>query len=279
MSAETPAYIPYCGSPPLPNEIWSRWNLDPVLIVALIAILAAYVVGVRAAGRDRVVLRPWERICFYAGWAIASLALVSPLCSLSVALFSARVSQHMILALVAAPLIMLGRPALAIGSLRPVRQPATRNQQSMLTRIGGSAVFAWASFAAFLWFWHAPGPYDATFTSDAAYWSMHLTVFGSALLLWRSLLQPRATGRLKAILSGLTTSIHMGLLGAIVTFAPNPLYAIHANTTVSWGLTQLEDQQLGGVIMWVPGCSVFLIAGLLTMAAWLRAMEKAPRPA
>jgi putative membrane protein len=266
----------YCGAPPLPAEIWSNWNLDPVLIAALGLAGWSYALGWRAVrAQGGSILGRREAMLFAAGWLIAALALVSPLCSLSVALFSARVGQHMVLTLIAAPLVMLGRPEAALGALAARLAPG-RGGSSIRSAMRPleSAALAWIAFAAFLWFWHAPLPYAATFDSDVVYWTMHLTLFGSALLLWRSLLTSGASGRVVAVASGFTTSMHMGLLGALLTFAPRPLFEPHAATTWPWGLSPLADQQLGGVIMWVPGCSLFFLAGIVTVAALLRSLDE-----
>src|SRR5581483_5291696 len=173
--------LPYCGSAPSPGELLGRLNLDPVLIGALFAFSLAQFLSMRER-RSRT-----YAIC---GWLAAAVSFISPLCALSVSLFSSRIAQHMILLLIAAPLIALGWPKWHVGA------------QSL-----------WVASIAFmvaLWAWHMPTPYDATFTSTALYWSMHITLFGSGILLWRVLVYhpPRRTG--PVLLIGLLTSTHMG---------------------------------------------------------------------
>ena len=117
MRWDHPQAVPYCGLPPSPDALWSRWNLDPVLIAMLAALAGAYALGVwRLSGSSRAIGRG-EREAFSVGWLVASAALVSPLCALSVSLFSARLGQHMILTLVAAPLVAAARPAAAVAGL------------------------------------------------------------------------------------------------------------------------------------------------------------------
>ena len=262
-----PPPIPYCGAPPVPHELWSRWNLDPVLIAALALALAGYLWAAR-----RTDLPTWRRSVFVAGWATASLALVSPLCPLSVALFSARVGQHMILTAVAAPLLALGRPGRALAALLP------GGDRPALPGYGGPFTAA-VAFACALWFWHAPGPYGLTFQSTAAYWLMHLTLFGSALWLWGETLHD-AQARLAGLaLAVALTTLQMGLLGAVLTFAPRPLYGPHVLATLAWGLSPLDDQQLGGAIMWAPAGVIF-VAGLVGgLAMLMRPPERRPLPA
>ena len=141
----------------------------------------------------------------------------------------------------------------------------------------------WASAAVFfvaLWFWHMPTPYDATFSATAVYWLMHVTLFGSALLLWRELLHHHSDRTVDVLAVGALTSMQMGLLGAVLTFAGHPLYFWHLlGLTSVWGLTPLQDQQLGGVFMWVPGILLFLWAALRSLGRLWNALEGTKRGA
>jgi putative membrane protein len=259
------ANVPYCGLPPIPAQLWSRWNLDPILIALLLIIALAYAVASPAASRRGAIdLR--HQAAFFGGWFLLSLALISPICPLSVSLFAARVGQHMIIVLIATPLIALGRPAAVV---RARLGFAPSESHSFLGAVGASAAFAIA-----LWFWHMPGPYAATFASTSVYWTMHVTMILSALWLWGGLLDRRGARAVPVIGTGLVASTQMSLLGAIITFAPHPLYAPHAATTAAWGMSQLLDQQLGGAIMWVPGGVIFLAAAMVPLWALV-----APAPA
>lgn len=255
MSAQV---IPYCGTPPTPAELLVRWNLDPILLTALAAVIALY-----AWGSRRSSLNINQRRWFYAGWGLTALALVSPLCPLSVALFSARVGQHMVLTLVCAPMVAAGRPLDALAGLLGRPDAAVSDGAS------STAPLAAALFAALIWYWHTPGPYTATFDSTFTYWTMHVTVFGTALWLWSALLARLGSRPGLALTAGLLSTVQMGLLGALVTLAPRAVYAPHFATAGLWGLTSLQDQQLGGAIMWVPGCVAFLAAALAELWALL----------
>lgn len=246
---QTGGYIAYCGTPPVPEEIWQRWVLDPVLL----ALLAAVLIGVLRMARNR-----WgnqQRLLFMTGWGVLSLALVSPLCALSVALFSMRATQHMVLLMVAAPLLALSRPQRLFG----------RRMQAAIRRLERNAVFASLSalaFAAALWIWHVPRVYDATFRSDLWYWGMHSTLMVTAVLMWMQLLREDSRQPLMRALLAFATFVQMGVLGALLTFSPAALYAAHLTSTLPWGIVPLSDQQLGGLVMWVPGCTVLLLAAL-----------------
>jgi len=255
------ALTPYCGAPPSPTTLLTRWNLDPVLIVALLVILAAYVIARRARPSGTA---DWRAPCFYTGWLIGALAVTSPLCPLSVALFSARVGQHMLLTSVVAPLIVLG-----CGDLRP-RGEIVRPLGDWM---GGRVTPAALVFMIALWIWQAPGPYMATFTSDVAYWAMHLSVFGAAGWLWAGLLDLEGRHPMASLAAALLTTVQMGFLGAVITFAPQPLYAAHALTAGLWGMTTLQDQQLGGAIMWIPAGAILVGAIVLSLGQAIRRSE------
>ncbi len=212
----------YCGPAPDPNEIWLTWNLDPLLLLAL---------GVMAFGIGRT--RPGALAL-----AVLAVAFVSPLCALTAALFSARVVHHVFLVAVAAPLIALAWPA---REMRSITVPFL-----MSTSI--------------LWAWHLPQAYDLALGNMAVYWVMQATLLGTAVAFWRAVFDLR-NGSGRALLFVLAGFMQMALLGALLTFAPAPLYAIHAVAPWAWGVTPLEDQQLGGLIMWVPAGLPFVVWG------------------
>lgn len=256
------ASLPYCGLPPIPAGIWSRWNVDPILIAVLLAAFAwhARYLGVVGSSRWSAARLPSSKLAvFYGGWFALAVALLSPICALSVSLFSARVSQHMWLIAVAAPLL-----ALASTSADVKRRPRS------IAPFTAAGLFAIA-----LWIWHWPALYARTFTSDVVYWLMHVSMTGSAILLWRSLLVPLQAHALTRVVAGFVTLVHMGLLGALITFAPRALYAPHFLTAPTWNLTALEDQQLGGLIMWIPASGVFLVVALVTVYGILRESDVA----
>lgn len=176
------------------------------------------------------------------------LAFLSPLCALSSALFSARVVHHVLLVAVAAPLIALTRPA--------------RGQIS----VGLPFLIATATLS----LWHLPSAYDAALGHMALYWVMQASLFGTALAFWRSAFAlPDGAGAGWVFLA----YVAMGLLGAILTLAPDELYATHVMGPLLWGLEPLADQQLGGLIMWMPAGLVYAVwGGMLARRAW-RATE------
>jgi putative membrane protein len=176
-------------------------------------------------------------------WAIALLGVVfvSPLCALASALFAARVLHHVLLIAGVAPLLALAFPLRRFGS-PPL------------------AVVV-AAHAIILWLWHAPGPYAWGLASVPAYWLMQASLLCSAWLLWRVILAP-ATPPGAALVALVATIGQMGLLGALIVFAPQPLYAAHFASATAWGSSPLADQELGGLLMWVPAMLPYLWMGL-----------------
>lgn len=237
-------WLPYCGAAPVPAELLAHWNLDPVLLTLLAAAPLIYFRLLTTAQRGS------ER-SFWAAWALAILLFVSPFCPLTSALFSARSVHHLLLAIVLAPLLVL--------ALRPVRLQ------------GSVALWTFVAAAVF-WFWHAPAAYSAALSYVGVYWLMQLSIAGTAMLFWIAVGNSSLPSAIGALLA---TMVAMGLLGALLTFAGEPLYAPHFMTTQAWGLTPLEDQQLGGLIMWAPGGGFYLAAALLLAARWLRRQELA----
>ncbi len=217
----------YCGQAPMPDDLWLRWNFDPPLLIALI--LMAWLLRRNTAGLTAV--------------GVLVLAFVSPLCALSSALFSARVVHHVLLIAVAAPLLAWARPA---------RSDTT----------GPGLPFAIA--AAVLWAWHHPAAYDLALSHVAVYWLMQMTLLTSAVWFWRSIFAPDRAPVLQ-ITYVVATFAQMGMLGALLTFAPDALYMAHAIAPYDWGMTPLLDQQLGGLIMWVPAGIPYAAAAALML--------------
>ncbi len=239
-----PSWTPYCGTAPSP-ELWlARWNFDPLLCGVLL--LLAFLLW-----RPRIHTEPAarrQRSALRGAWLLTVLLYVSPLCALSSAFFTVRVVHHMALVLVLAPLLAYGMAA----RLRRVPAP----------------LFTCTALAAIAFItWHIPAPYEAAMASVAVYWLMQFTILGSALAFWAAVGRAEPAGALVAILA---TTVLMGLLGALITFAARPLYAPHFASTLDWGVAPLEDQQLAGILMWAPGSIAYLLAALWIGWRWMR---------
>ena len=221
-----------------------------------------------------------KSLAFWSGWCALGIALVSPLHALGAVLFSAHMIQHEVLMLVAGPLLVLGRPlplflrALPLAWRRQLGKWGKNLQGSW--QVLTHPLVVWTLHAAALWIWHLPRLFQATLTSELAHAWQHLSFFGTALCFWWALLygHQKLQGYGVAVLAVFTTALHSSLLGALLTFAPTPWYPAYAHTTAAWGLTSLEDQQLSGLIMWIPAGGLYLLAALTLGAGWLRAAER-----
>src|SRR4051812_10117668 len=266
-------------------ELGRTWGLEPGVLIPLVLSAAWYARGVGRLWRDGHAgrgVRAWEALSFAAGWLALVVALVSPLHPWGSVLFSAHMTQHEILMLVAAPLLVLGKPIVACLKALP---PGWARRASGWTRVPWwrrtwAAVTdpfaAWLIHAAVLWAWHVPALFQATLDDVFVHALQHLSFLLSALLFWWAVVQgrPRAAGYGVAVLYMFTTALHSGFLGALIVVARTVWYPAYSGTTASWGLTPLEDQQIGGLIMWVPACSVYIIAGLALFAGWLRESDR-----
>lgn len=273
------------GRPHHPRDLLFTWGLDPAVIASLALSGWLYFRGLRRmwseAGRGRGIRR-WEAGTFAAGWFALFVALVSPLHPLGEVLFSAHMTQHELLMLVAAPFLVLGRPVVAFLWAMPVvwsRRMGQWTKARWFQRGWRSITMpltAWGIHAAALWIWHVPFLFQATLRSDLVHTLQHICFLGSALLFWWALIHgPQgALGYGAAALYVFTTSVHSGVLGALITFAGTVIYPAYLHSTESWGLTALEDQQLGGLIMWVPAGAVYVVAGLALCAGWLRESDR-----
>ena len=243
----TSTWTPYCGVGSTPVDFWLRWNLAPLLLAALTIAGAALL---WRAARDR-------RGLALAAMVVLAVAFVSPLCALSSALFSARTVHHVLLVAIAAPLIAWTLP-------------------KTMERRRGVQFASPLLFTATFWAWHAPRLYGWALSSDPVYWLMQVSVLGAAILLWRSV---RAAPPPSAVAILLGTMVQMGLLGALLVFMPEAIYAPHALTTAAWGLSPLADQQIAGLIMWAPAACVYLGAALVILGRWLKGGPERLRPA
>jgi putative membrane protein len=264
------------------------WNTDPWLIAGMAIATLLYAQGIarlwgsayRGAG-----VSVSRAACFAGGMVALVVALLSPVDALGAELFSMHMVQHELLMLVAAPLLVLGHPlAVFIWAFRPngrkrlaqwVGSPVIRTPWRLLMRPS----VAWLLHAAILWAWHFPTLFQAGLSSDFLHAVQHFSFLASALLFWAALIGPQ--WRLHAgaaVIYILTTLIHTGMLGALLTFSSRIWYPIYAGRTETWGLSVLEDQQLGGLIMWVPAGMILLAAGLLIAAKAILPELQSDRP-
>jgi cytochrome c oxidase assembly factor CtaG len=258
------------------------WSDDPLLVLPLGAVGLIWLVGLlRLAWRARhgPAVISWTNLAFLAGWVALALALRSPSHAAGTRSFLAHMSEHELLMLVAAPLLAASRPAgillwgLPQGCRRAVAGLGRASAVRTLWRAATDPVFATLVHGALLWVWHLPVLFDAAVRDEALHLLQHASFFGSAMLFWWALFR-NGVGRRGyglAICAIFVTAVHSSLLGALLFVAPRVLYDAYATTM--FGLSPLEDQQLAGLIIWVPAGIVHTSVGSCLFALWLRAVE------
>jgi putative membrane protein len=259
------------------------WNAATAASLLLVVLL--YAIGLRRlwgheAGRQSV--RPWQGAAFLLGAGSAAAALLGPLDRWSDVLFSAHMAQHEMLMLVGAPLMVLGRPFIVtLWALPPHGRGAV---SSLVKRRWIAASWERASgpftvlilHALVLWAWHVPALFEAALHDEALHALQHLLFFLTAALFWWALIHGRY-GRLGygvGVLYVFATAMHTQILGALLTFGLRLWYPTHAARTAAAGTNPLGDQQLAGIVMWIPFGAVFLFTGLALFAAWLGEAER-----
>lgn len=257
----------------LPNDslLWlTDWNWSPSILIGLALFCGAYLYGVgplrnRFKWADRI--EPRQIALFLSGAFVIFIALASPLDEIGDEyLFSAHMAQHLLLILVMPPLLLLGTPGWL---LRPFLRDAA------LARIGRFAtapVFALVSFNAIFTLYHVPAIYELALENDTIHIIVHLILMATAVITWLPILSPLPElpriPPAAQILYLFLQSIPPTILGAIITFADTVLYPTYATAPSIFGMTPLADQQIAGLIMWVPGSGIYLLALTIVFFKW-----------
>lgn len=258
----------------------------------LLVILVACACGVYARGVGRL----WRRAGVGRGLSVAKaasfllglgallIAIASPLDRLAHALFAAHMAQHIVLVLIAAPLLAYGAPVLAGLWALPLRARQTLTRRWNRARRIRQAwralthpLTTWALFAFVLWIWHLPSLYQAAVIYPAVHVVEHTTLLIASYLFWWPILQPLGRRRLDhglAIVYVFATSIHVTMLGTVLSLAPEALYPIYAPTAEAFGTTALADQRVAAIVMRTPMVVVFVGSAAVLFLQWLAGMER-----
>jgi putative membrane protein len=260
------------------------WTFDPWVMVPMYAFGVAYWLGTvrlwRRAGFGHGISMP-QSACFWAGWLALAVALVSPLHWLGDRLFVAHMAEHCVLIAIAAPLLVVARPTAAL--LWAMPGPAGSGFVALAHWRPVAA--AWKELTrplpatllhgAVVWLWHTPALYQAALDSVAWHRIEHLTFTLTAILFWWSLVRGRHQALKVACL--FVTMLHCGLLGLLLTLSPRIWYPAQTALAADWDLTPLQDQQLAGLVMWVPTGAIYTIAALYFAAVWIDTSSGARR--
>lgn len=271
------------------------WRPDVVLVLLLAGMIYARgwwrlrsLHSGQSPSQKRRLAAGWRLAAYWGGLVILALALLSPIDVLGDQLFFMHMIQHLLLVMLAPPLLLVANPlpfslwGLPAGVRHEVGRllnPTAAFRQSLrvLTRPG----VVWIVFIAIFLGWHDPHAYNATLRNDLIHDLEHLTFFGAAMLFWWHVTcaGPRIHGqfsrgiRVAYLLS--VVPINM-LTGVAIAFAREPIYAYYATASRVWGMTVMQDQMLGGVIMWIPGSMMYILAALILIAHHIQAEEDKP---
>lgn len=238
--------------------------------------VALYSIGtirqlIRGQGLDR-----FRMICGAAGFAALAITLLSPLHHLSEGLFTAHMIEHELLMVVAAPLIVLAQPALPMlwgfprFARRAIGKLSSRIIASFAFRLASLSLSATILHGAAIWIWHVPILFDTALASEGVHWLQHASFFFTALLFWWVVLikAPDSAKEGPAVGHLFATGMHTGLLGALMTFSMRLWYP-PSSRAADWVLTPLEDQQLAGLVMWIPSGIAYVLAALWLAGKWI----------
>jgi putative membrane protein len=253
------------SAPPAPTwpAVLARWSVEP-------AVLALLVVAATAYGWGRRTHRAPGAALYGTGLAVVAVALLSPLSTYAAALLSAHMTQHLLLAFVAAPLLVAAHPGPVLLAGLPPRVAALLRSVATtpVSRVATSPVVAWMAFAATGWLVHFTPLFDLALEHPLVHAVEHALFLGTGLLYWRPVLGNRPLsypGRLFYLALGMPQNTFLAL--AIVV-AGHPLYEAYERLARAWGPSLLDDQRQGGGIMWVAGDLTLLVAVLVVAARW-----------
>ena len=266
-----PFLLPLLHASVAPNTPFlAAWSFDPLITVGLLLLAFGYGLALyQLRQRGRRPMPVWQPISFYAGWLTLVVALLGPLDSFNDELFSMHMLQHLALMQIAAPLILLGRPVqLILRALSPGSSKAVARfiggrgaVRGLLTILAAPAV-ATILFNLNMVIWHVPNFYDAALSSDGVHALEHSLFLGLAFLFWWPIIDPvprhhraHPAWALGAVFASMV--VGMGL-GAILTLSHSIIYPSYLSTPKPWGLSPLDDQQIGGLSMWVGGGLLYM---------------------
>ena len=258
------------------------WRLDPLPVAGLLATAIGYVALARsvAARHPRNPPKRWRTAAFLGGLAAIAVALLSPIEAYEGSLFSVHMIQHLLLELVAAPLILLGAPITLVlrASGTSLRRGLLRVLHSLPIRIISFPLLTWLLFAAVNWGWHFSSLYDDALENVALHYLQHATFLGAALLFWWPVIgadpSPWRLPRPARLFYLFLAMPQNSFLGVAIMNAGAVLYPHYLTNLRAWGPAPLDDQALGGLLMWALGDVAFLVGMGLVVTMWVREEDR-----
>ena len=269
-------------------DVLGGWTFDPLTVALLLALGVLYVLGVRRS-RPSARPAPWQRAAFGAGLLSAAVALTSPMARLSDDLFVAHMGQHTLLTSAAVPLVLLGAPLGPFLTLiprlarrGPIRAVALFAPARVAAHVLRHPLAAAALYILVTLAWHVPGAYGAAIESEALHGIQHFSFVATAALFWMQVIDPTPFHAILALSVRLLYVFAAGLphhllTSSVLIMSPRALYPIYANTTATFGIAALNDQQLAGGVMVAGSFLASLIAFTALFFLWLDREEREQR--
>lgn len=264
--------LAHAGAPLAPHDLATAWRADPLVVAGLVVAVALHHRGGQRRP-DR-----GAAVAFHLALVAVAVALLSPVEAAAGVLLSAHMLQHDLLVLVAAPLLVLARPGprLLRGLPGAARRGVGRTRRTL--HLGARharglhhPAVGFAALVLALWTWHAAGLYGAALGSPVVHASEHVTLLVAGWLFWSAVAAAARSGRPATAVGLLFLAALQGvLLGMLLLFAPEPWYATYATTTAAWGLTPLTDQQLAGLLLWLPASVLYVGTAVTVVVRALR---------
>ena len=253
-----------------------NWNFAPSIVMMLISQAALYWYLIHIARKDGhwgSEVRASHVFYFALGLILIFAALVTPLDSLSdVALFSAHMVQHIVLMLLVPACLLLGTPAYWVRYLYDL--PVLKRLLPIITH----PLVTLIAFNVIMWIWHVPSLYEGALRNPNLHILEHMMFLAAGVLLWLPVVHDVPPGHVLSYPARIAylfaCMISSSILGAIFTFAPTIIFPYYGNAPLAFGLASITDQELAGLIMWVPGGGIFLVAILVVFAAWLNSEDR-----
>lgn len=274
-----------------PWDLWNHWPLRASVLIPLAVGALLYARGIhqlwQRAGVGRQISRT-RAAAFFGGVLVLGAALATPLDPLGEVLFSAHMVQHLLLILVAAPLLIVGAPEVALMWALPQRaRAAVGRRVAPLERLAADpekgallSLVVVATATVVLWAWHVPALYDLAIGNEAIHAAEHAAFLLTALLFWATVLRVGRRARIRngvRVLLVFAMAVQGSVLGALITFAKAPLYDAHAHIAPTWAIAPLVDQQLAGLIMWIPPALLYIGVAAYLFVEWLHEVERRSR--
>ncbi len=270
------------------QDPWTAWNTNPLPTIILLLAGYVYLTGLNNWERPSHPVNNWQKASFFFGLFLMFIALQSPLDPLSDHLLSFHQAQHFILRMLAPMFVLLGAPltpmlrGLPPWALQRIVRPAARNHYCRrFYRLLTNPIFTVGLFLGSLYLWQFPGAFNLALRSDAIHALMHVTMSGSGFLFWWVIIDPkphhsRLHYGLRVLYLGLIV-LPNTVLGAAITFSGDLLYTAYAEVTQPFGISLATDQQMGGLMLWVPGDMMSIVAAGIVMVMWYQ-REEAENP-